>query len=119
MSRDDASLVDIELAARKALGVVSEFSWEEFRDNWRLSSAVEHQLTIIGEAIQRLSPEFREKFSDIPWRGMAGLRDIIVHHYDDVDLREVWLIARRDLPPLLEFLESILPQPPRSEREWK
>jgi uncharacterized protein with HEPN domain len=61
---------------------------------------------VLGEAAKRLSKEFREKHSHIPWQAIAGHRDILIHQYDAVDLTEVWLIAKEKIPELVEFLES-------------
>ena len=65
---------------------------------------------IIGEATKRLSPEFRAKHSSIPWKQIAGIRDIIAHNYDEVDLQEVWTVIKVNLPSLLEYILPLLPE---------
>ena len=52
-------------------------------------------LEILGEATKRLSPEFRRLHPDLPWRAMAGMRDVLIHAYDQVDLEEVWMAYQR------------------------
>jgi uncharacterized protein with HEPN domain len=53
-------------------------------------SAVLHQLLIIGEAVKRISPEFRVAHPEVPWKLIAGTRDKLIHFYEGVDLEEVW-----------------------------
>ena len=71
--------------------------------------AVERQLMVIGEAVKRLSPEFRASHSGIPWSAIAGMRDHLIHGYDIVDLEEVWKTATVDVPDLLTALEPLVP----------
>jgi len=70
--------------------------------------AVIRQLEVIGEATKRLSLEVRSNHPDIPWRRIAGMRDVLIHDYMGVDLAAVWEVAQRDLPGLKRQLESIL-----------
>ncbi|MBN1866324.1 DUF86 domain-containing protein [Candidatus Sumerlaeota bacterium] len=106
MSRDEACLFDIFSAARRVAEGVEGIDYETFAADWKTHSAVQHQLTILGEAVKRLSPEFRQRHSHIPWRSIAGHRDVLIHQYDAVDLSEVWLIAKERIPELIGFLES-------------
>ena len=55
---------------------------------------------VIGEATKKLSPEIRAKYSEVPWRRIAGLRDVLIHDYLRVDLEEVWGIIQDYLPEL-------------------
>ena len=57
-------------------------------------------LEVIGEAVKRLSPELRSRFSQVPWRQIAGLRDVLIHDYGSVDALEVWNVVENDLPDL-------------------
>jgi uncharacterized protein with HEPN domain len=66
------------------------------------------QLTIVGEATKRLSPELRARFGELPWRRAAGLRDVLVHDYDGVSLRRVWLVTQSDLPAFAEQVRHVL-----------
>jgi uncharacterized protein with HEPN domain len=60
--------------------------------------AVVRQLEIIGEATKRISDELRSKHTDIPWRRIAGMRDVLIHDYLGVDLSAVWQVTQHDLP---------------------
>jgi len=55
---------------------------------------------VLGEAVKRLSPEFRSQHPEIPWRKIAGMRDWVIHAYDNVDIDELWNTATEDVPTL-------------------
>jgi uncharacterized protein with HEPN domain len=57
--------------------------------------------------VKRLSEGFRASHPEIPWADMAGMRDVLIHDYDDVDLHEVWHTATVDIPRLIERLEPM------------
>jgi uncharacterized protein with HEPN domain len=79
----------------------------DFLNNDEKQDAVLRRILIIGEATKRLSPEFRENHSNIPWREIAGMRDVIVHDYNRVDIEAVWDVVQNDLPQLIDFLNSL------------
>lgn len=81
---------------------------ENFTQSPLIQDAVLRNLEIIGEAAKRVSPLLRERYPQIPWRRIAGLRDVLIHHYDGVDLEEVWNIIVKDLPILKKQLQTIL-----------
>jgi len=82
--------------------------FQEFRNNHMLQDAVIREIEIIGEAAKNLSVDFKNKYSDIPWRQIAGMRDKLMHGYFGVDLDAVWDTATIDVPSLKERLEEIL-----------
>jgi uncharacterized protein with HEPN domain len=108
--RDAASLLDMLAAARRVLSFVQDTSRETFLIDPKTQSAVIHQVLILGEACKRLTPAFRDAHGDVPWASLARTRDILIHHYEGVDLDEVWRIAVRDMPPLLTQLQTIAAQ---------
>lgn len=67
-------------------------------------------IDIIGEAAARVSPETRQRFPEIPWAQVVGMRNRLVHVYFDLDLDQVWNAVTDDLPPLLADLQNILEQ---------
>lgn len=105
--RDDIVLKDIVNAAQLVLEFVDGFERETFVDDWKTRSAVLYQLTVVGEAVKRLSMDFRERNSQIPWALIAGMRDHLVHAYDLVDWDEVWKTSTKDIPDLLRKIEQI------------
>jgi len=109
MSRDEVYLLDILDAAKLALEYVCGKTREEFLADVQLQDAVIRRLAIIGEAAKRVSEATRESLPGLPWRQMVGMRNIVVHEYDDVDLSVVWDAVTRDLPPLVSELAQRLP----------
>lgn len=83
-----------------------------FLDDLKTQSSVLYQLMVIGEAVKRLSHEFRAQHPDIPWSLIAGMRDHLIHAYDAVDWDEVWKTITRDVPDLLAQIERLLPEQP-------
>ena len=109
MGRDDGTLLDIARAARAILAFTQGLQRQQFVEDSKTQSAVLYQLTVIGEAVKRLSLEVRHQHPEIPWTLMAGMRDHLIHGYDIVDWDEVWKTAMSDLPDLLSKLETLLP----------
>jgi uncharacterized protein with HEPN domain len=72
-------------------------------------SAILYQISIMGEATKRLSREFRELHSEVPWDDVAEMRDIIAHQYDRLDLDIVWQVIQRNIPELLHMITPLLP----------
>jgi uncharacterized protein with HEPN domain len=117
MPRDDAALLDILNAAKRAQRFVAGMSREEFSGDEKTRSAVLHQLMIVGEAAKRISSAYRDAHPEIPWRLMAGTRDTLIHEYDEVELDDVWDTVERDLPALVAAIEPLLtptPKPPEA-----
>lgn len=106
--RDSAALLDITKAAQLALEFVAEMSPQAFEADRKTQSAVLYQIAILGEAVKRLSPEFRSQYSDIPWSAMAGMRDKLIHDYEGVDVERVWLTLQSSIPILLQSILSLL-----------
>ena len=109
MSRDSATLLDILKAARLAIEFREGMEKRAFLNDPKTQSAVLHQLLILGEAAKRLSAEFREQHPGISWKKISGMRDKLIHEYDDVDLAEVWKTVRSDMPRLIAQLELLAP----------
>jgi len=86
--RDRRALIDIKDVLDRALGYPIE-GLETFHEKDYLQDAVIRCLEILGEASKRLSPALRRLHPQVPWRAMAGMRDILIHAYDQVDLEEV------------------------------
>jgi uncharacterized protein with HEPN domain len=109
IDRDPATLVD----ASNACQLVEEFlkgrTRSDLDSDLLLQSAVLHQLLVLGEAVRRLSESFRECHPEIPWSGFIGLRNVIIHQYDMVDLNKIWEIATVEVPLLYRQVHALLP----------
>jgi uncharacterized protein with HEPN domain len=108
MQRDEAVVQDIINAARLVIEFVKGFEKDTFIEDWKTRSAVLYQLTVMGEAVKRLSKEFRARYPEIPWTLIAGMRDNLIHGYDLIDWGEVWKTSSADVPDLLEKLKSYM-----------
>ncbi len=115
MDRDNASLLDIARAARLTLDFCRGMTKAQFLNDLKTQSAVLHQLLILGEAVKRLSDDFRQQHATIPWRLIAGMRDKLIHGYDSIDLNEVWKTTSQDMPNLLNQLDPLLPKKPNDQ----
>jgi uncharacterized protein with HEPN domain len=99
---------DILDAMNKAEILLEDVSYDQFEADFRINFAVVRALEIIGEAARRLPMDLRDQYPDIPWRGMAGMRDRIIHGYDTVDLQIVWDVVKRDIPQIRPQVQQIL-----------
>ncbi len=80
----------------------------DFFDANKTQDAVMRRLGIIGEATKNISDEFKAQHSAIPWREMAGMRDVLIHEYSGVKLGRVWSTIEKDIPKLKKQLEQVM-----------
>ena len=86
---------------------IKNISQSNFKTNSLIIDATIRRLEIIGEATKNIPDSFREKYPDIPWKKIAGFRDVLIHAYFGVDIQRVWIIIKKDLPILKENLSKI------------
>ncbi len=94
--------------AEEAVEMALDRSREDMDADRQLNLSLVRLLEIVGEAAARVSQESRNKYSDIPWMAIVGLRNRLIHGYADVDLDIVWDIVRHDLPTLITQLKVAL-----------
>ncbi len=111
MPRDDDSITDILNAARIIVQFMNGIDRDQFDGDARTRDAIAMRLMVIGEATKRLSSEFREAVPHVAWREMAGMRDVLIHNYDQIDPQAVWDAATEHVPELIRLLEA-LPRSP-------
>jgi uncharacterized protein with HEPN domain len=102
-------MLDVSVQAVEKIRGISR---EEFEEDENLRLALAHLVQMIGEAARRVSPETQQKFSQIPWSDVIGMRHKIVHDYLDVDFDVVWEVVTTDLPELIDQLGPIAPPSP-------
>jgi uncharacterized protein with HEPN domain len=108
MRRDQQRLTDILEALDWIAKAISVRMEAEFLADETLCYAVAQKLTIIGEAVARLSPEITERYNSVPWRDIVGLRNILVHEYFGVHWPLVWQTAVDHAPVLRVQIAEIL-----------
>ncbi|MFH1387450.1 MAG: DUF86 domain-containing protein [bacterium] len=87
---------------------VKDFSVARFQDNRQVQDAVIRRLEIIGEAVKNLDDDFRNNYPQIPWKQIAGMRDVLIHEYFGVNSLRVWEAIQKDLPPLKQNILTII-----------
>jgi len=106
LDKNKASLEDIINACNKCLSFVVGMDFDSFQKDEKTISAIQHQILVVGEATKRLTLEFRSQHVNIPWKAMAGMRDILIHSYDNADLEEIWKTVKI-MPDLITKLSQI------------
>lgn len=115
MSRDGAYLIDLVKAGDRIANYVVGLDRELVRNLTEKRAAILYELLVIGEAVKRLSKEFRLANPEIDWGRFSGMRDVIIHGYDRVDFDLVWEAVETRLPELLEAIRPLLPpRPPKA-----
>ncbi|MGB3403526.1 MAG: DUF86 domain-containing protein [Microcoleaceae cyanobacterium] len=108
MKRDKASLLDILNAAQRILQFSEGLDKSALANHEEKQSAILYQIIVMGEASKRLSTEFRAQYPHIPWREIAGMRDILTHQYDRINFNTLWDVIDSEVPELLALLQPIL-----------
>jgi uncharacterized protein with HEPN domain len=112
MSRrtDKDFLLDIQEAMRRITVYTAGLTYEAFLADFKTQDAVIRNLEIIGEATKSVSAALRDRYPLLPWKGMAGVRDRLIHHYFGVNFDIVWHIVTLELPDVATRIEEILQQ---------
>lgn len=108
MQRDKLFLLHIRDAVVDIEKFIKGITKKEFYNNYLIQNAVIRQIEIIGEATKNLSAELKKKHSEVPWKEIAGMRDILIHEYFRVDIVAVWKVIKEDLPALKKKILEIL-----------
>lgn len=108
IDRDLVYLRHILVSIGKIEEYVGRGGKDLFDKDTAIQDAIIKQTEIIGEASRKISEKLRKDHPDLPWRGMVGMRDKLVHDYMGVDLGAVWKTATTDIPNLKNLVEKIL-----------
>ncbi len=106
--RDLSYLTDIIQAGKQIQAFIKGVDKAQFSNSSLIQSAVIRQIEIIGEATKRISENFKSKHPEIPWKKIAGMRDILIYAYDHVDIDEVWNAAETSIPDLVKQIEPLI-----------
>lgn len=107
---DREFLLDIKEAIERIRNYTAGMSYEEFLQDTKTQDAVVRNIEIIGEAVKNLSRGLKEKYKDIEWKDIAGMRDKIVHFYFGIKWELVWSVVNDKIPALLPKIETIIKQ---------
>jgi uncharacterized protein with HEPN domain len=106
--RDEVYLRHMLDHAREALDIRGQQSKEELKNSRVHQLALLHLVEIVGEAATKVSLETQSELNMLPWRGMVGMRNRIIHGYDTVNVAVLWDTIESDLPELVAMLEDCL-----------
>ncbi len=101
-------LDDIWQCMQRIEASTKDLTQEEFNNDVDIQDAIMRRIELIGEAVKQMPEEFKDKNPNIPWRQIAGTRDIFIHGYMEVNLDRVWNIIQNDLPPLKKQIQKLL-----------
>lgn len=107
MKDDRVYLISI-LESIESIEEYTKSGKESFMKDKMIVDAVIRNLEIIGEASKKISPSLKKGHAEIPWKDMAGLRDVLIHDYLGVDKRKVWNVVENDLSSLKSSIKSLL-----------
>jgi uncharacterized protein with HEPN domain len=96
--------------AKRASRFTAGMDFGSFSKDDKTVYAVIRAVEIIGEAARNVPQDVRSKYSQIPWRDVAGMRDKLIHQYFGINMEVVWQTLHEDVPMLVEILEDILKQ---------
>lgn len=110
MSKRDARILlqDIMDEIERIERFTASLSFEEFKKNDLVYYATLRCLEIIGEAVKVLPKDLKERYSEVEWRKIPGLRDVIIHGYFGTDPEIIWDVVKRKVPELKIVIEAIL-----------
>jgi len=106
--RELSYLWDMQTAAKEIVQFMRGIKFAEFEKNKVLRFAAERQLLVIGEAANHISPQFRNKHSEIPWQKFIKMRNVIAHEYGETLISRVWFDSTESVPELLVILGKLI-----------
>lgn len=109
MQRDLQFLLDMLQSADLIMIYMAQCSKDEFVENIQLQDSVIRRLLVIAEAARRVSEPTRQTLPNVSWQEINGMRNRLVHDYDDVNLNIVWDVVQSEIPTLIEELKLQVP----------
>lgn len=104
---DTAVIQDIKETIDRIMSYTAQMEYDDFLQDHKTQDAVIRNIEILGEAAKLLSNETKEKYSNIPWKDIAGTRDKLIHDYFGVNIDIVWDIVKNEIPLLYKKMKDI------------
>ncbi len=101
-------LIDILESGNAILEYTKDMSFETFRNDRKTYSAVIREFEIIGEAVDKLPDDVKQKYRDVEWQDIKDFRNLLTHEYFGVDLEILWKVIQDDLPGLMKIVNEIM-----------
>ena len=109
MTRDYSDYInDIANSIDEIEEFIGDIDFDTFSDDKKTINAVIRSLEVMGEAVTKIPSDIRDKYPNIPWTRMAGMRNKLIHEYFGVDLEIVWTVCTEEIPPLKPFITSLV-----------
>ena len=105
--KDDRLYLEHMIERIQRVVAYTQDGFDGFMTSLLIQDAVIRNFEVIGEAAKRVSEDLKTTYPDLPWRRIAGFRDVLIHNYATVNLALVWNVVANDLPVLLPQLEQI------------
>ncbi|MEW5761156.1 MAG: DUF86 domain-containing protein [Candidatus Thermoplasmatota archaeon] len=109
MKRDIRDYIqDVIDATNKSMEFVGGMEFKDFIQDDKTVFAVIRAIEVIGEAVKNIPDDVKEKYPEIPWRNMTGMRNKLIHAYFGADIKRVWKTIKEEIPPLKPVFEKML-----------
>ena len=105
--KDLSLIIDMYIYCTNIVEYTQNMKFYEFEKNNIIRAATERNLEIIGVAAKRISPDTHQKFPNIPWKNIIGMRNILAHDYGEIKIEKVWITAQKYIPELILELKKI------------